>query len=268
MIPDRYSNVDTRKRSVLVNLDAGHKELCESLEKLDPEEAFLGTRWSVWDIIRHLDSEGFVDTLESLSYGPTHMFPPFNNRAEKLRSDIGHANETFTRFRNLVENLTESQLLQEATPENQSNSFPKLNILELLERLSNHESNHAKQIVKTREYVRAFNSKDNAITIIKLDSDQPDFIDGIILGLLKYADYIAATDLTIASLHGKFTGVPLTLTEDNLEEVSSRLGSEAKSGLWVIICVSSNPTTLESKFIRLAEKHYNNITIRKATRRS
>jgi hypothetical protein len=47
MTLDRYSAIAKRKCQVLKNLDAGHKELCESLENLHPDEAFQGTRWSV-----------------------------------------------------------------------------------------------------------------------------------------------------------------------------------------------------------------------------
>ena len=264
MTLDRYSEIHKRHRQVLSNLDAGHKELCESLKNLHPEEAFQGTRWSVWDVIKHLDSEGFVDTLESISFGPTHMFPSFTNRAEKLKTDIEHANETFERFRKLVEGLTEAQLLLEATPANPNNSFPKLNILELLERLSNHESNHAKQIVKTREYARAFNSIDKSVTIIKMDQDQPNLISSHVLGLLKFADYVAATKDMFKSLDGKFAGVPLTLTEDNVDEISSRLSREAQSGLWTLICVSGDLTSLESDCLKLAEKYCDKIVIQKA----
>ena len=47
-------------------LDEGHQLLQESLEGIDPEEAFLGSRWSVWEVLNHLDAENYVAALEEI----------------------------------------------------------------------------------------------------------------------------------------------------------------------------------------------------------
>ena len=39
-----------RQLRVLERLDQGHIALMASLEGLDPEDAFLGSRWSVWGL--------------------------------------------------------------------------------------------------------------------------------------------------------------------------------------------------------------------------
>ncbi|MBO54140.1 MAG: hypothetical protein CL886_00595 [Dehalococcoidia bacterium] len=241
-----------RKLKVLDNLDKGHKALHEALSGLDPEDAFLGTRWSVWDVIKHLDSEGFVDTLESISKGASHLFPPFTSRAEKLKSDISHLDETFRRFRALIESLSEEQLVQEATPENTYNTFPALNMIELLERFSNHESNHAVQIEKTLAYIKAFNAQEKAVTIITVVTSTLPVLPDDILGMLKHADYIAATVPILNALEGKFAGLPIQLQDDNYREVVARLDRESQSGLWVVLCVSVNPSQIESDCITLA----------------
>ena len=97
-----------------------------------------------------------------------------------------------------------------------------------------------------------------------MDQDQPNLISSHVLGLLKFADYVAATKDMFKSLDGKFAGVPLTLTEDNVDEISSRLSREAQSGLWTLICVSGDLTSLESDCLKLAEKYCDKIVIQKA----
>ena len=51
---------------MLQRLDEGHQLLQESLEGIDPEEAFLGSRWSVWEVLNHLDAENYVAALEEI----------------------------------------------------------------------------------------------------------------------------------------------------------------------------------------------------------
>ena len=77
-----------RRNNALEQLDAGHRALQESLEGLDPEEAFLGSRWSVWEVLQHLDVTGFIDALEKIASGEMDMLPPFSNRAERLQQDL------------------------------------------------------------------------------------------------------------------------------------------------------------------------------------
>ena len=144
-----------RRARVLERLDEGHETLHEALKGIDPEDAFLGSRWSVWEVLNHLDAEKFVDALEKISAGSMDMLPPFTSREEKLQKDIEHLDETHQRFRALIENLPEERLSQAVTPPNPTNSFPGLTLLELVERASGHAATHARQIVETRKYVAA-----------------------------------------------------------------------------------------------------------------
>ena len=64
MATGKQLNLLQRRARVLERLDEGHKALHESLEGMDAEDAFLGSRWSVWEVLNHLDSEGFVEALE------------------------------------------------------------------------------------------------------------------------------------------------------------------------------------------------------------
>ncbi len=92
-----------RQARVLERLDEGHKTLHASLEGLDPADAFLGSRWSVWEVLNHLDTEKFVAALEDIAAGKMDMLPPFNSREEKLKEDMAHLDENYRRFRELIE---------------------------------------------------------------------------------------------------------------------------------------------------------------------
>ena len=70
--------------------------------------------------------------------------------------------------------------------------------------------------------------------------------------MLKHADYLAATAPILSNLEGKFAGLPIELLDKNYQEVVARLSRESKSGLWVVLCVSSQPSQLESDCITLA----------------
>ena len=58
-----------RKARALVRLEEGRRALREALDGIDAEDAFLGSRWSVWEVLQHLDAENFVDALEKISIG-------------------------------------------------------------------------------------------------------------------------------------------------------------------------------------------------------
>ena len=158
-----------RQARVLERLDEGHEALQASLVGLDPEDAFLGSRWSVWEVLKHLDAEGFVESLEQVSSGIRDTLPAFTSRSEKLRMDIVHLEQTFQRFRALVVGLPEERLSQPATPPNPNYSYPGLTLLELVEWVSSHEVTHARQIVETRRYVEAFSTRERAVTFIAFD---------------------------------------------------------------------------------------------------
>ena len=156
MSPEERESVLRRRDAALQRLDEGHRILLESLEGLDAEEAFLGQRWSVRDVLLHLDSERYVDALERIARGEMEMLPSFSSREERFRRELEQQEATHRRFRALLAGLTPEQLARPATPPNPANSFPGLTLLELLERSAGHEAGHARQINLTRQFVAAF----------------------------------------------------------------------------------------------------------------
>ena len=67
MTAEDFDSLSRRRDQALVRLDQGHRALTSSLAGLDPEEAFLGSRWSVREVLLHLDSENFIDALEKIA---------------------------------------------------------------------------------------------------------------------------------------------------------------------------------------------------------
>ena len=253
-----------RRERVLQRLDEGHKVLHESLEGIDPEAAFLGSRWSVWEVLNHLDAENYVAALEEIASGTRDMLPPFTSREEKLKKDIAHLDETYQRLRDLVETVSDERMGQPVTPPNPHNSFPGLTLLELLERSSGHASTHANQIVETRKYVKAFSAKERAVTFIVLDPEQPSGVGASAIGLLKYADYVAGAPEALIAVREFSGGVELTLNGRNTEEIVSRLGRETRAGIWAVICTIGSPSESHPELLRAAEKHCDKVVILQA----
>ena len=139
-----------RRDRALARLDAGRRALRESLAGLDAEEAFLGSRWSVWEVLQHLDAESFVEALERIAAGEQEMLPPFTSREERLRQDLEHLDATHQRLRAVMSGLSEAQLSRPVTPPNPHNSFPGLTLLELIERVSGHAATHSRQVEATQ----------------------------------------------------------------------------------------------------------------------
>ena len=77
---------------------------------MDAEDAFLGSRWSVWEVLKHLDAESFVEALEQIAAGERAMLPPFTSREERLRQDIEHLEATYDRLKAVIEGLSEEPL--------------------------------------------------------------------------------------------------------------------------------------------------------------
>ncbi len=257
-------NMLQRQARVLERLDEGHKTLHASLEGLDPADAFLGSRWSVWEVLNHLDTEKFVAALEEIAAGKKDMLPPFNSREEKLKEDIAHLDENYRRFRALVEGLTEEQMSQPVTAPNPENFFPALTLLELVERSSGHESTHARQIVETRKYVEAFAAKERAVTFMVLDPERPSELGVAAVGLLKYADYVAGASEALDAVRNVAGGTELTLTGENTEEAMSRFGRETRAGLWAVVCTIGSPSESHAELLQAAEKHCAKVVIQQA----
>ena len=257
-------NILQRQARVLERLDEGHKTLHASLEGLDPADAFLGSRWSVWEVLNHLDTEKFVAALEDIAAGKMEMLPPFNSREEKLKEDVAHLDENYQRFRALVAGLTEEQMSKPVTAPNPENFFPALTLLELAERSSGHEASHSSQIVETRKYVEAFNAKERAVTFIVLDPERPSELGVSAVGLLKYADFVAGAPKALDAVRNVAGGVELSLTGGNTEEVMSRFGRETRAGLWAVVCTIGNPSESHPELLQAAEKHCAKVVIQQA----
>ena len=257
-------NILQRQARVLERLDEGHKTLHASLEGLDPADAFLGSRWSVWEVLNHLDTEKFVAALEDIAAGKMEMLPPFNSREEKLKEDVAHLDENYQRFRALVAGLTEEQMSKPVTAPNPENFFPALTLLELVERSSGHEASHSNQIVETRKYVEAFNAKERAVTFIVLDPERPSELGVSAVGLLKYADFVAGTPKALNAVRNVAGGVELSLTGGNTEEVMSRFGRETHAGLWAAVCTIGSPSESHPELLQAAEKHCAKVVIQQA----
>ena len=253
-----------RRARVLERLDAGHKALHDALEGIDPDDAFLGSRWSVWEVVNHLDAEGYVEALELIASGKKDMLPPFTSREEKLKKDIAHLDETFLRFRALVAGLTEERMAQPVTPPNPHNSFPGLTFLELVERSSGHETTHARQIVETRRYVEAFSSKERTVTFLALNPEGPSELGVSAIGLLKHADYVAGAPEALDAVRNFAGGAELTLNGRNTEEVISQLDRETRAGLWAVICTIGSPSECHIELLHTAEKHCGRVVIQQA----
>ena len=65
-----------RQQNALRRLDDGHAALLDALAGLGEAEAFLGSRWSVWEVMQHLLTENFVEALEQIASGEREMLPP------------------------------------------------------------------------------------------------------------------------------------------------------------------------------------------------
>lgn len=264
MTTQDHLSLQQRRERVLQRLDEGHKVLQESLEGIDPGEAFLGSRWSVWEVLNHLDAENYVTALEEIAAGTRDMLPPFTSREEKFKADVAHLDETYRRLRNLAETASDERMGQPVTPPNPYNSFPGLTLLELLERSSGHASSHARQIVETRKYVKSFSARKRAVTFIVLDPNRPSDLGTAAIGLLKYADYVAGEADALSAVHSFSGGVELTLSSENTQEIVSRLGREARAGIWGVICTIGSPSEFHGEVLRAAEKHCDKVVMLQA----
>ena len=251
-----------RKAGAIVRLEEGRRALRESLEGLDAEDAFLGSRWSVWEVLQHLDAENFVDALEKISIGEMEMLPPFTSREERLRQDIEHLDATYDRLKSLIEGLTEEQLARPVTPPNPNNSFPGLTMLELVERSAGHAGTHARQVELTRKYVAEFNAREKSVTVLTLGSGDMDAVPLRVKELIAFADYTAGDAAALDLVRPWIRGLEALIRPDNLEEVVARMGREARAGLWAVICVSGeNPESEYPELMALARRHCDKVVV-------
>ena len=261
MTAEDLDSLSRRRDQALVRLDDGHRALTHSLAGLDPEEAFLGSRWSVREVLLHLDSENFIDALEKIARGKQEMLPPFSTREEQLKKEIARMEETHQRFRSLVAGLNPKQLGQPVTPPNPENAFPGLSLLELIERVCGHEASHAQQIELTRKYVAAFRSRERALNIVALGDGVAAQLSQEVKDLLNMADYVVGEPDALA-LVGRWTrGLALNLTDDNTEELIARMGREVRAGLWAVVCCFGDPAADGNAIVALAHQHADAVAV-------
>ena len=256
-----------RRDRALVRLEEGRRSLRQALEGIDPEDAFLGSRWSVWEVLRHLDAENFVDALEKISSGEMEMLPPFSSREDRLRQDIEHLEATYDRLRTVIEGLTEEQLALPVTPPNPVHSFPGLTMLELVERSAGHAGTHARQVELTRKYVAEFNARAKTVTILALGNRalgnrRADTVPAKVQELVPFADYTAGDAASLELVRPWIRGLEAEIRPDNTEEVVARMAREARAGLWTVICVpGDNPETDHPALMGLARQHSEQVVI-------
>ena len=266
-----------RQAAALRRLDEGHQALRQSLEGLEPEEAFLGSRWSVREVLLHLDSENFVDALERIAAGEDEMLPPFSTREEQLAKELAHLEDTHRRFRILLAALTPEQLRRPGTPPNPANSYPALSMMELVERVAGHEAAHARQVEETRRFLAAFGARQRAVNIIGLPSGGDGSLpegDGAAEGgvglaglsaaakdLLNMADYVVGEPAALALAAPLARGVLLELTPDNREELAARVGRETRAGLWAVVCTLGDPASDNAPLVEMLRRHADAVTL-------
>ena len=257
--PEERESILQRRDAALQRFDEGHQILLKSLEGMKTEEAFLGQRWSVRDVLLHLDSERYVDALEKIARGEMEMLPPFSSREEHFRQELEQQEATHRRLRTLLTELTPEQLARLATPPNPENSFPGLTLLELLERSAGHEASHARQISLTREFVTAFRSQDRALNIAALGDGDLSRLSPKVKDLLNMADYVVGEPEALTAVGHIVRGVQLTMYSGNREELVNRAARETREGLWGVVCVMGDGSDDET--VALARRHADTVVL-------
>ncbi len=242
-----------RQQRALQRLDDGHAALLDALDGLGEAEAFLGSRWSVWEVMQHLLTESFVEALEQIASGEREMLPAFDARDDRIAADVAKLEANYQRFRKLISGLTEEQLDLPATPYNPENNYPALSLLDLLERVSGHEGNHARQVVETRKYVSAFRSAERAITVAGLGAGARQAVPTATRELLSNADYVIGTQAALAVARPWIRSVELELRPDNRDELVNRLVRDIRAGLWSMVVTLGDPAESAPGLIRQLE---------------
>ena len=230
-----------RQQRTLQRLDDGHSALLEALEGLSETDAFLGSRWSVWEVMQHLLTENFVEALEQIASGEREMLPAFDARTDRIAADVAKLEANYQRFRKLISGLTEEQLDLPATPYNPENNYPALSLLDLIERVSGHEGNHARQVEETRKYVAAFRSAQRAVTVAGLGTGDRQQVPTTTRELLSNADYVIGTQAALAVARPWIRSVELELRPDNRDELVNRLVRDIRAGLWSMVVTLGDP---------------------------
>ena len=230
-----------RQQRALRRLDDGHAALLAALDGVGEAEAFLGSRWSVWEVMQHLLTENFVQALEEIASGEREMLPPFDGREDRIAADVARLEANYHRFRALIVGLTPAQLDLPATPYNPENNYPALSLLDLIERTSGHEGNHARQVVETRRFVTAFRSAERAVTVAGLGTGDPASVPIQTREMLANADYIIGSPAALSLARRWIRSVELPLHADNRAELVNRLVRDIRAGLWSMVVTLGDP---------------------------
>lgn len=261
MATENRQSLRERRDRALEQMNVGHEALLKSLEGLETDQAFLGSRWSVWEVLKHLDAVEFVDSLEKLATGEIEMLPSFESREEHLKRDLDHLEATFQRLRGLFASLSEAQLNKPVSPSNPQNSYPALTMLQLVERVVHHEATHARQIDTTRKYVAEFSAKERAVTFVGLGPGDPVIVGPSVKELVSFADYTVGTDQVLDLIRPWIRGLELVLSENNEPEVMARLGREARNGQWSLVVCLGDPIESCPGLVALARQHCDSVRI-------
>lgn len=230
-----------RQQRALGRLDDGHAALLAALDGVGQAEAFLGSRWSVWEVMQHLLTENFVQALEEIASGEREMLPPFDAREDRIAADVARLEANYQRFRALIVGLSPAQLNLPATPYNPENNYPALSLLDLIERTSGHEGNHARQVVETRRFVDAFRSVERAVTVAGLGTGDPALVPMPAREMLANADYVIGSPDALAVARRWIRSVELPLRADNRAELVNRTVRDVRAGLWSMVVTLGDP---------------------------
>ena len=230
-----------RRERALQRLDDGHAALLAALDGVNEADAFLGSRWSVWEVMQHLFTENFVQALEDIASGEREMLPPFDARGDRIANDVAKLEANYQRFRALIAGLSPAQLHLPATPYNPENNYPALSLLDLIERVAGHEGNHARQVVETRKFVAAFRSAQRAVTVAGLGPGDPAAVPMQTRELLANADYVIGSPAALAVARRWIRSVELPLHADNRAELVNRIVRDVRAGLWSMVVTLGDP---------------------------
>ena len=230
-----------RQQRALRRLDEGHAALLAALDGVGEAEAFLGSRWSVWEVMQHLLTENFVQALEEIAAGEREMLPPFDAREDRIAADVARLESNYQRFRSLIVGLSPAQLDLPATPYNPENNYPALSLLDLIERTSGHEGNHARQVVETRRFVTAFRSAERAVTVAGLGPGDQAAVPIQTREMLANADYVIGSPDALSVARRWIRSVELPLRPDNRAELVNRTVRDIRAGLWSMVVTLGDP---------------------------
>ena len=240
-VQDEILSPTERQQRALRRLDEGHAALLEALNGVGEAEAFLGSRWSVWEVMQHLLTENFVQALEEIASGEREMLPPFDARQDRIAADVARLEANYQRFRTLIVGLSPAQLDLPATPYNPENDFPSLSLLDLIERTSGHEGNHARQVVETRKFVDAFRSAERAVTVAGLGTGDSAAVPMQTREMLANADYVIGSPAALSVARRWIRSVELPLRDDNRAELVNRTVRDIRAGLWSMVVTLGDP---------------------------